>query len=281
MNTHTIILGVVLIVLAYFLYNYFFSSSSSTLVHYQDATQEQTISASSLPSNNGADYTYSIWFYINDWNYKYGSEKVIFQRTDGNNVFTPQVSLDKTTNNLHVSLATYPVNTGNFVTEMQSLTKAEQQNVAKSGLSAMAADDKSHTQINLPQIAASAMGQYETKMNVCSIEGVPLQTWTNLIISLNTRALDLYLDGKLVRTCVLPGVPKINPSSNIKICPAGGFSGFISNFQYQSNAVNPTQAYNIYKQGYGGGSAMGSFFNKYRVKIAFVEDNKEVNSFEL
>jgi hypothetical protein len=52
-------------------------------------------------------------------------------------------------------------------------------------------------------------------MHSCSIEDVPLQRWTNLIISLDNRALDLYLDGKLVRTCVLPGVPKMNPASNI------------------------------------------------------------------
>ena len=279
MKTHTIILGIVLVVLAYFLYLYFFSSSTKTLVHYQDATQQQSVSASSL-SGGGSDYTYSIWFYINDWNYKYGMEKVIFQRGPAN-AYTPQVSLDPTTNNLHVSLATYPSHTKSLSAEFASLTKSEQENVAKTELSEMAADAKSHTPATLQQIASSAMSQYETKMNVCTIEGVPLQTWTNLIVSLNTRALDLYLDGKLVRTCVLPGVPKNNPSSGAVICPDGGFSGYISKFEYLNSAVNPTQAYNIYKQGYGGGSSMGNFFNKYRVKVAFVEDNKELNSFEL
>ena len=73
----------------------------------------------------------------------------------------------------------------------------------------------------------------------------------------------------------------MNPASKVTICPNGGFSGYISNFQYIANAINPTQAYNIYKAGYGGGSSVGNFFDKYRVKVAFVENNKEVNSFEL
>jgi len=240
MNTHTIVLGVVTVLLLYLVYVYFFSSSNTAnLVSYHDATQALTISASSLPSGATANYTFSIWFFVNEWNYRYGEEKVIYQRADPNGDPAPKVSLDKTTNTLNVSLATYP-------------TSSSSSTVVPAG-----------------------------KINICGIESVPIQKWTNFIMTLNNRALDLYLDGKLVKTCVLPGVPKLNPSSNIDVCPQGGFSGFISNFSYIANAVNPSQAYDIYKQGYGGGSALGNFFNKYRVKIAFVEENKEVNSFEL
>jgi len=42
----------------------------------------------------------------------------------------------------------------------------------------------------------------------------------------------------------------------------------------------PQQAYNIYKSGYGG-SAVGSIFNKYRLKFSFMEDNQEQASFEI
>ena len=235
MNTHTIVLGVVIVLLIYLVYVYFISNSNqTTLVNYHDATQQMSISASSLPSGSTSNYTFSIWFYINEWNYRYGENKVIFQRSDSNNDPAPQVYLDSTTNNLHVSLATYGENVGSASTP-----------------------------------------------SICSIDNIPIQTWTNFTMTLNNRALDLYLNGKLVRTCVLPGVPKMNPSSAVILCPNGGFSGYISNFQYLSNAINPTQAYNIYKDGFSSGSSLGSFFDKYRVKVAFVENNKEVNSFEL
>ena len=70
-------------------------------------------------------------------------------------------------------------------------------------------------------------------------------------MSLNGRSLDIYLDGKLVRTCVLEGVPRVDPKANIQLTPQGqGFDGFVSKFQFVSDSVNPQQAYNIYKKGY-------------------------------
>jgi len=80
---------------------------------------------------------------------------------------------------------------------------------------------------------------------------------------------------------VLEGVPKVDPKANIQLTPQGqGFDGFVSKFQFVSDSVNPQQAYNIYKKGYGG-SALGNLFNKYRVRFSFLVDNKEQGSFEI
>ena len=102
----------------------------------------------------------------------------------------------------------------------------------------------------------------------------------NLIVSVYGRTLDVYLDGKLVRTFVLPGVSKISANANLIVTPNGGFDGATSSFQYWPNATNPQQAYNIYKSGYGG-SILGNLFNKYRIKIAFLDSNVETGSVEI
>jgi hypothetical protein len=120
----------------------------------------------------------------------------------------------------------------------------------------------------------------ESIIHTCNVQNFPLQRWVNLIISLYGRTLDVYIDGKLVRTCVLPGVAKINQKANIVVTPNGGFSGFTTNFQYWNDSTNPQDAYNIYKDGFGG-SILGNLFNKYRIKIAFLSDNKEKGSFEI
>lgn len=232
MNVENIIIGVVIIILLYILYLYFFGHGSSILVGMHDASTEIVIPAGSIPPANGsADFTFSIWVYVNNWNI--GIEKVIFQRPCGNG-FCPKMAFSSNLNNIDVTLATY----------------------AGSGHSSTSA--------------------------TCTVENVPLQTWANIIMTLNGRALDLYLDGKLVRTCILPGVPKLGGAGQMVLTPSGkSFQGYTSNFQYFKRSVNPREAYAIYKEGYGGGSGLFGLFNKYRIKLAFMEDNQEVNSFEI
>ena len=116
----------------------------------------------------------------------------------------------------------------------------------------------------------------------CQIENVPLQAWTNLIMTLNGNALDCYLDGKLVRTCLMPGVTKLSGAGPLILTPNNNsFTGYTCNFQYFNRAVNPREAYAIYKEGYGGSNWLSNLFNKYRIKLAFMKDNQEVNSFEI
>ena len=114
----------------------------------------------------------------------------------------------------------------------------------------------------------------------CLVNNFPLQKWVNLIVSLNGRALDIYLDGKLVRTCILPGVARISPDADIDITPNGGLNGWTSNLQYWANPLNPQEAYNVYKQGYGQGG-LGGIFEKYKIKISYLVNNAEKSSFEI
>jgi hypothetical protein len=135
-------------------------------------------------------------------------------------------------------------------------------------------------------IAVSTYGAPNSGSHVhtCSVRNFPIQKWVNLTVSLNGRTLDVYIDGKLVRTCILPGVAKINLKADVKITPATntgtGFNGFTSNLQYFAHPLNPQEAYNIYKQGYGG-SALTNIFEKYKLKISYLVNNHEEGSFEI
>ena len=116
--------------------------------------------------------------------------------------------------------------------------------------------------------------------NKCSVKNFPLQKWINLAISLQNRTLDIYIDGKLHKTCLLDGVPKIPKTSNIYITPDGGFNGWTANFQYWDGASNPQQIYDIYKKGYGGG-ALGNIFNKYKVRFQLLKNNEVSGEIEI
>ena len=120
----------------------------------------------------------------------------------------------------------------------------------------------------------SSDGATEGSTHTCNVDNVPIQKWVNVIISLRGRTLDVYIDGKLVRTCVLPGVAKIANNAPVYITPLGGFSGFTSNIQYYGDSLNPQEAYNIYRSGYGG----SSFDFPYSIKLELVKDGQEQGS---
>jgi hypothetical protein len=89
-------------------------------------------------------------------------------------------------------------------------------------------------------------------MHVSVVRNFPLQKWVNMIISLYGRTLDIYIDGKLVQSDVLGGVARPCNNAPLEITNDGGFQGWTSNFKYWSHALNPQEAYNIYREGYGG-----------------------------
>ena len=244
-----IILAIVVIVVVVLIYNYF-RSNKTHLSGLKSAKSSVKIQSKQLPHNKGSNnFAYSIWFYVSDWQYRLTEQKEILSRSSNStkNNYNPKITLAPYENNININISTYPV------------SGEAQQNDSKQDDSNL-----SHVQSN----------------HDCVIRNFPLQRWVNLIISLNGRTLDVYLDGKLVRTCILPGVAKPFPDSDINITPEGGFSGWTSNLQYWSNPLNPQEAYDVYKNGYGGNS-IGSFFNKYKVKISYLVNNIEEGSFSV
>lgn len=119
---------------------------------------------------------------------------------------------------------------------------------------------------------ASGGGQDST----CSISDFPIQKWVNLIVSYNGSVKDIYVDGKLVKSCVVAGGTQIN-TTNVKQIILGEKDidyGFITNVKLKSTPIAPQEAWDIYSQGYGG-SPWSDILNKYKVKLSFLVDNQE------
>jgi hypothetical protein len=252
MNALTIVITIIIVVLIFMLLRYIFIDPY-TLLNIQDGKSSSIISASSLATNGSGvpsnNFAYSVWFYINDWNYRYGESKVIFGRMgskSGENAGSisgisgldpcPSVVLDKVENNIAVSLGCYP--------------GVNQQPTTPGGT---------------------------TVVNTCSVSNIPIQRWVNLILSVYDRTMDIYIDGKLVRTCLLPGIASTSTTkdSDIYVTPNGGFNGWISKLQYYPNPLNPQEAWNIYSRGY---SQWSSIFNAYQLKVSLVQNGTTQSS---
>ena len=127
-----------------------------------------------------------------------------------------------------------------------------------------------------PQSGASATGKD------CDISDFPLQKWVNLIISFNGTAMDVYVDGKLVKSCVVDGGSKLGETTSIVLGdetkkPPTHDVGFITNVKLKSSPIAPQEAWDIYSQGFGG-RPWSDILNKYKVKLSFIVDNQEQTS---
>ena len=123
----------------------------------------------------------------------------------------------------------------------------------------------------------------------CTIQNVKLQKWFNVIMSVYGNTVDLYLDGKLVRTCILAG--PVTPTNNDSLQVGGGditctatsantpgdLIGYISSVVYKDNYITPEEAWSIYSDGYSG-SGMFDFIHRYKLNFSLLKDNQSVGS---
>jgi hypothetical protein len=282
-----VILIFVLLLIIYFAINAF--SKTSQLTKMAEAKKSQTVKADDLKNvNNTSNFTYSMWLFIDDWNYLYGQEKMVLDRGNG-----PTVVLGTKPNTLAVKMAYFDPNKAGVGVSPIASTKSNaatdaaclacQQgytcacNACNNGVPDGPLTD---AQKAAARAAAAAAAAANSSINTCLIENVPIQKWVSIIISLYGSTLDIYLDGKLVRTCVLPGVAQINNAMDIEVTGKGGFSGWTTNFKYWSDSSNPQEAYNIYKAGFGG-SILGNALSKYRVQVSMLKDNVQQGSFQI
>jgi hypothetical protein len=85
-------------------------------------------------------------------------------------------------------------------------------------------------------------------LNPCDIIDLPLQRWNHIGIVLWNRSLDVYLNGKLARSCALRDIPNIN-DGNLYVTQRGGFRGDMASLRYFNRALNAAEIYEIYSQG--------------------------------
>lgn len=193
------------------------SGSSGTLVsNIPDASVSTIVKATSAPLAAGGDGAYGMqwWMFIKDWNYGFGKDKQILSRADPTNtqVLNPSVALHPTDNTMRVSVSIFPDDTG-------ASSKTTPAPAGHSG----STDD----------------------VFVCEVPNLPLQDWFSVSMTVFGRNLDIYIDGKLVKSCFLPGVPK-PASGDITLAGNGGFSGSLCGFTHYSRMLTPTDASSFY-----------------------------------
>lgn len=254
-----IILTVAVLAVVVYLIWYFFFKKSKLLSRCRSGTKQLTISPSKLHGNSHSNnYSYSVWFYVTDWSYGLEREKVLIRRGGASGQVNPLIQFSKFENNIEIHVNTFPI---------------PQPPLGPGAYTPTGLLPGVPTPSTLSAPHNSTIGPIPQAPHACTINNFPLQRWVNLIVSLNNRTLDVYLNGKLVRTCILPAPGQIDPDAPVLLTPDGGFKGWTSNTQYFPNGLNPQEAYNIYAAGPKCGGA--SVFDKYKLRIQYLVNNQE------
>ena len=90
---------------------------------------------------------------------------------------------------------------------------------------------------------------------MCDIEEIDLQRWVMISVVLSGRTVDVYIDGKLRRSCASSTYYQVDPTGvSISMLENGGFDGYVGNTNVGATAMNPDEIYSMYLSGPGGSS---------------------------
>jgi hypothetical protein len=222
----------------YYLYKYLFASSK---VSSYDLLKKSTsgnpsakITVSSddiAPLYEGGEFTISTWIYINNWSYRNNQYKSIL--TIGG----------RTTDTIRIYL-------GAFKPKLMVRLKY------------------SDTDDTVSQSSLFTSPQMDSDMNestdLCDLPEIELQRWVNITVAVNGRTVDVYTDGKLARSCVLPSLFKVDAGGyHATLLDYGGFGGLISNTMMYDTALGPDSVYKNYMAGPEPIRSIGDWFRSF------------------
>jgi hypothetical protein len=209
----------------------------------------------------GSDFTISWWMYISTWDANQsGVIKPIIAITDPN-VSNPVAGQ----NAAYVMVAFLYPNTNMLGVRLHT------RGVAANELTWLT---------NLASNATSAATAQQTFSNtasvtpICDINDVDMQRWINFTCVVSGRVLDVYYDGKLNRSCVLPGSVVGSPAGSgnqyVNTSIAGGFNGFLNGVFFSASALTPDRIYGLYQSGpQGTTSIVRALFNQLGIKLNY------------
>ena len=189
---------------------------------------------SDIPSLfSGGEYSVSTWIYITSWEVNKGYNKPFLSLSGGGGDFkTTILYLGQNTPKLGIRTST---SVGGSTSSGISLTTAEQIKIRPT---------------NGNGFGSSPYTDTGGDFKLCDVESVDMQRWVNITVVLSGRTQDVYIDGKMSRSCVLPSVFTVDGDSpQIILGGPYGFGGLIGTTRAANFAYSPDQVYKNYQNG--------------------------------
>ena len=183
--------------------------SKQLIVIPQDPSSEGSVTIyRSANANEGIEFTWSVWIFIDDLTYNTGRYRCVFYKgndyTKNPNADSQGLNFPNNAPGLYLA-----PNTNDLVIMMNTFNVINEE---------------------------------------ITVTDVPLNKWVNVIIRCENNTLDVYINGTIIKSHHLHGVPKQN-YGDVYISPNGGFSGYTSNLWYYNYALGITEISKIAAKG--------------------------------
>jgi hypothetical protein len=253
MNIIIIILGILVVLLSYYIYRLVTAPPSYINNTYlgQDQSKIPTINPSNINSPSNAIYTMGFWVFIN--------------------TFSSAIS--------EASPNGYFLTYGNDTTG-----SVETQNVCAFSMDATKPTMYAHVLINDTTTSNSSVVQ-----KITITDNFPIQTWTYVLVSVNSYYADCYINGKLVVSSQLnsnsvsvtdPAPTKDANKLTLTMYGAKDVDVYITKLFWISNATDPQTAWNYYNQGNGNATSSG-VSSTYHLEVELLKDSNPYQTWRL
>ncbi len=226
----------------------------------------EVVKADSTTARAGAEYTISAWIYVNSYNTsgdKFQSVLAFFDDAASASGSTANKTLESALfMGLHPTQPKMVIRPGKIMG--QAGGDMVTYDISGSG------DGRTFTHKGSSQLSINSTADTH---EVCDVMDIDLQRWMNITVSMNGRIMDVYLDGKLARSCILPNVQNLSTkgAQAIVLCPTNTtFTGYISGVMYSNYAVTPDVIYARYQAGpYFSSSFLDYLVDKLGIRISY------------
>jgi hypothetical protein len=176
----------------------------------QDPESEGSVTINrSVNANEGIEFTWSVWVYIDDLTYNSGQYRCVFYK-------------------------------GNDYAKNPNSQESQGLNFPNNAPGLYIAPNSNSLVI--------MMNTFNVINEEIMVDNIPLNKWVNVIIRCENNTLDVYINGTIIKSHHLHGVPKQN-YGDVYVAPNGGFSGYISNLWYYNYALGTVEISNIANKG--------------------------------
>jgi len=243
MDTSLIILGVALIIVLYFVFYYM--TARDSLADRLDLAQNQTaIVADKLTKPDNGKYSYEMWMYV------YGpksisSDTYIFSRDDDS---SDTGAIKK---NIGIKLkGNSPILQLEYTTQTSSSTSATS--------------------------ATSATSPIYTSVSTTITDNFPFQSWVHLIVSVENNFIDIYMNGKLIKSIK----DTLSKPSSTKQVDFGISQTHLAKFTRVTTPTDPQTAWGHYLDG-NGENPLKKFTGDYNLALSFKKGDDKSSAYKL